>query len=116
MHFLWHISSNLVPVMTVYVGNKAVGSLIFVGLQFSVTDHFKEKEPGKAQSLPGVFFFYDLSPIKVKFTERRTSFFHFLTNVCAIVGGVFTVAGIIDAFVYHGQRAIRKKIDLGKHR
>jgi len=66
MHFLWHISSNLVPVMTVYVGNKAVGSLIFVGLQFSVTDHFKEKEPGKAQSLPGVFFFYDLSPIKVR--------------------------------------------------
>jgi hypothetical protein len=53
---------------------------------------------------------------QVKFTERRTSFFHFLTNVCAIVGGVFTVAGIIDAFVYHGQRAIRKKIDLGKHR
>jgi hypothetical protein len=32
------------------------------------------------------------------------------------VAGVFTVAGIIDAFVYHGQRAIRKKIDLGKHR
>ncbi len=30
------------------------------------------------------------------------------------VAGVFTVAGIIDAFVYHGQRAIRKKIDLGK--
>lgn len=66
MHFLWHISSNLVPVMTVYVGNKAVGSLISIGLQFSVTDHFKEKEPGKAQSLPGVFFFYDLSPIKVR--------------------------------------------------
>jgi hypothetical protein len=27
-----------------------------------------------------------ISP-QVKFTERRTSFFHFLTNVCAIVGG-----------------------------
>ncbi|KAB5568682.1 hypothetical protein DKX38_002475 [Salix brachista] len=41
---------------------------------------------GRHQSLPGVFFFYDLSPIKVTFTEEHISFLHFLTNVCAIVG------------------------------
>jgi hypothetical protein len=28
--------------------------------------------------------------------------------------GVFTVSGIIDSFVYHGQRAITKKRELGK--
>jgi hypothetical protein len=44
---------------------------------------------------------YDLSPIMVKFTEKQRSFAHFLTSVCAIVGGVFTVAGIIDSLVYH---------------
>ena len=42
-------------------------------------------------------------------------FLHFLTSVCAIIGGIFTVAGIIDAFVYHGGQAIKKKVDLGKH-
>ncbi|KAK9219608.1 hypothetical protein WN943_008254 [Citrus x changshan-huyou] len=82
--------------------------------QFSVTEHFRSSEQGRLQTLPGVFFFYDLSPIKVTFTEEHVSFLHFLTNVCAIVGGVFTVSGIIDAFIYHGQRAIKKKIEIGK--
>jgi hypothetical protein len=33
--------------------------------QFSVTEHFRSGEGGRMQALPGVFFFYDLSPIKV---------------------------------------------------
>ncbi|GLJ52131.1 hypothetical protein SUGI_1109040 [Cryptomeria japonica] len=82
--------------------------------QFSVTEHFRAMEFGMSGSLPGVFFFYDLSPIKVTFTEERASFLHFLTNICAIIGGIFTVSGIIDSFVYHGQRAIRKKVEIGK--
>ncbi|KAI4307371.1 hypothetical protein L6164_030570 [Bauhinia variegata] len=82
--------------------------------QFSVTEHFKSGEVGRLQSLPGVFFFYDLSPIKVTFTEEHNSFLHFLTNVCAIVGGVFAVSGILDSFIYHGQRAIKKKMEIGK--
>ncbi|VFR00353.1 unnamed protein product [Cuscuta campestris] len=82
--------------------------------QFSVTEHFKGSAAGQLQTLPGVFFFYDLSPIKVTFTEQHVSFLHFLTSVCAIVGGVFTVSGIIDSFIYHGQKAIKKKMELGK--
>ncbi|MCO5559472.1 hypothetical protein L7F22_013072 [Adiantum nelumboides] len=82
--------------------------------QYSVTEHFKTVEVGMGRSLPGVFFFYDLSPIKVNFNQRNTPFLHFLTNVCAIVGGVFTVFGIIDAFVYHGHKVIKKKIEIGK--
>ncbi|KAM0952896.1 putative endoplasmic reticulum vesicle transporter [Dioscorea sansibarensis] len=82
--------------------------------QFSVTEHFKGDAAGRIQSLPGVFFFYDLSPIKVTFTERHVPFLHFLTNVCAIVGGIFTVSGILDAFIYHSERAIKKKMELGK--
>jgi hypothetical protein len=52
--------------------------------------------------------------LQVKFVEERVSFLHFLTNVCAIMGGVFTVSGIIDSFIYHGHRAIKKKVELGK--
>ncbi|KAG8368684.1 hypothetical protein BUALT_Bualt15G0071300 [Buddleja alternifolia] len=83
--------------------------------QFSVTEHYKD-EVDRFRSLPGVFFFYDLSPIKVTFTEEHTPFLHFLTHICAIVGGMFTVAGIVDSFVYHGQKAIRKKMEIGKLR
>lgn len=82
--------------------------------QFSVTEHFKVDDAGRSHSIPGVFFFYDLSPIKVTFLEGYVSFLHFLTNVCAIVGGIFTVSGILDAFVYHGQRAIKQKMEIGK--
>ncbi|KAL2893881.1 putative endoplasmic reticulum-Golgi intermediate compartment protein 3 [Bienertia sinuspersici] len=32
--------------------------------QFSVTEHFKSASAGHFSTLPGVFFFYDLSPIK----------------------------------------------------
>lgn len=173
-----------------------------------MTEHFRSSEIGLFQSLPGVFFFYDLSPIKVgfllmaihkkyllvlqiylvmlvllellrklflcdsgtctftfglifivssgcipqvTFTEGHISFLHFLTNVCAIVGGnfkasfhllisnlsrkhasllmldwmhnnnvwvlcsgVFTVSGILDSFIYHGHRAVKKKMEIGK--
>lgn len=52
---------------------------------------------------------------QVNVVEQHRSFLHFLTNVCAIVGGVFTVAGILDSTVYHGHRLIRKKKELGKY-
>lgn len=57
---------------------------------------------------------YELSPIMVKFTESRKSFAHFLTGVCAIIGGVFTVAGLVDSLIYHSMRSLKKKIELGK--
>ncbi|KAG6521299.1 endoplasmic reticulum-Golgi intermediate compartment protein 3-like [Zingiber officinale] len=82
--------------------------------QFSVTEHFRNEDSGGIQIVPGVLFFYDLSPIKVTSTERYIPFLHFLTNVCAIVGGIFTVSGILDSFIYHGQRAVKKKMEIGK--
>ncbi|GER55520.1 endoplasmic reticulum-Golgi intermediatecompartment protein [Striga asiatica] len=84
--------------------------------QFSVTEHYKSSEEDHFRSPPGVFFFFDLSPIKVTFTEEHTSFLHFLTHICAIVGGIFTVAGIVDSFIYHGKKAMKKKMEIGKLR
>ena len=70
--------------------------------QYSVTDQFKSAhDPAAGFVLPGVFFIYDISPIMVKFTEKTMSFSYFLTSLCAIVGGVFTTAGIVDGLVYH---------------
>ena len=63
---------------------------------------------------PGVFFFYDVSPIRVKHTERRPPFLHFLTSVCAVVGGVWSVSGALDAALHGGAAAVRRKVDLGK--
>lgn len=46
--------------MYVYVTNVTVQSN-----QFSVTENFRPAAASTGRSLPGVFFFYDLSPIKV---------------------------------------------------
>lgn len=42
-------------------------------------------------AVPVAKFHYELSPMQVVITENRRSFSHFITNVCAIIGGVFTV-------------------------
>ncbi|KDD76673.1 endoplasmic reticulum vesicle transporter [Helicosporidium sp. ATCC 50920] len=101
-------------VPTTYIPFGGGGNSISTN-QFSVTEHFQRTGALRgAPDLPGVFFFYDLSPIHVRFLERRSSFFAFLTSVCAIVGGIFTVSGIVDATLYHGQKTLRKKLQMGK--
>ncbi len=40
--------------------------------------------------------------------------YHFLTSVCAIVGGIFTVIGFVDAAAFHGLNTLRAKVELGK--
>lgn len=83
--------------------------------QFSVTKHSKSASLYSGDAgMPGIFFSYELSPLMVKYTQTVKSIGHLLTNTCAIIGGTFTVASIIDAFLYHSVRAIQKKIELGK--
>ncbi|GAV69218.1 LOW QUALITY PROTEIN: COPIIcoated_ERV domain-containing protein, partial [Cephalotus follicularis] len=42
--------------------------------------------------IPVPKFHFELSPMQVLITENPKSFSHFITNVCAIIGGVFTVS------------------------
>lgn len=83
--------------------------------QFSVTLHGRDIDHAAGQSgLPGVFFMFEISPLVVQLTESNQSFLHFVTGLCAIIGGIFTVAGLIDSCLYNGMRSMRKKRELGK--
>lgn len=66
--------------------------------QYSVSK--QEQEAGFNGGLPGVFFMLDHSPMLVVYSETRPTFGSFLTSVCAIIGGVFSVASIIDNILY----------------
>lgn len=46
--------------------------------------------------MPAIYFRYDFSPLTVKFVEKKIGFAHFLVQVCAIIGGVFTVLGLVN--------------------
>ncbi|CAG0912935.1 unnamed protein product [Notodromas monacha] len=63
--------------------------------------------------IPALWFRYDLNPITVKYHEKRPPFYSFLTTVCAIVGGTFTVAGIIDSCIFTASEVL-KKFEIGK--
>ncbi|GAM20914.1 hypothetical protein SAMD00019534_040890 [Acytostelium subglobosum LB1] len=84
--------------------------------QYSVTEHYRllGKQGEELSGLPGLFFMYDLSPIMMRVVETSRSFATFLTRVCAIIGGVFTVAGIFDSFIYQTTKSFKRKVDLGK--
>lgn len=122
-YFLKIVSTELVPLS----GNPTYTN------QYSVTQNERVLAPG-AGGLPGlfpcpileirppsslsicsgVFFIMDISPMLIIYREERSSFTSFLTGVCAIVGGIFTVAGLFDRVVYRAERALMKKRQLGK--
>ncbi|XP_059608616.1 endoplasmic reticulum-Golgi intermediate compartment protein 3 [Phlebotomus argentipes] len=101
---------KIVPTLYVKRGGEAVHTN-----QFSVTRHQKVVSVVTGESgMPGIFFSYELSPLMVKYTEKENSLGHMATNICAIVGGIYTVAGIFYSMLHTSLNAIRKKIELGK--
>ncbi|KAK8162889.1 endoplasmic reticulum vesicle transporter-domain-containing protein [Phyllosticta citrichinensis] len=88
--------------------------------QYSVTSH-KRSLTGGADGeghkdrlharggIPGVFFSYDISPMKVINREARAkSFSAFLVGVCAVIGGTLTVAAAVDRALYEGSSRLKK--------
>ncbi|XP_074557529.1 uncharacterized protein LOC141813460 [Curcuma longa] len=75
--------------------------------QFSVTEYFVPMRDFD-RSWPAVFFLYDLSPITVTIREERRSFLHFLTRLCAVLGGTFALTGMLDRWMYRIIEAMTK--------
>ncbi|XP_021735343.1 endoplasmic reticulum-Golgi intermediate compartment protein 3-like [Chenopodium quinoa] len=67
--------------------------------QFSVTEYFSPMKDFD-RTWPAVYFLYDLSPITVTIREERRSFLHFLTRLCAVLGGTFALTGLLDRWMY----------------
>ncbi|KAF8895370.1 Sec1-like protein [Infundibulicybe gibba] len=63
--------------------------------------------------VPGAFFNFEISPILVVHSDTRQSFAHFITSTCAIVGGVLTVASLLDGVLFATGRALKKSGSAG---
>lgn len=74
--------------------------------QFSVTEHQRLVYPGTGRGLPGVFFFYEVSSLHVEMIEKRQGWVRFLTSVCAVVGGAFSVMMFADKFIYETSKIL----------
>ncbi|KAL0581151.1 vacuolar protein sorting-associated protein 45 [Marasmius crinis-equi] len=58
--------------------------------------------------VPGAFFNFEISPILVVHSDTRQSFAHFITSTCAIIGGVLTVASLLDSILFATTKALKK--------
>ncbi|XP_042501692.1 endoplasmic reticulum-Golgi intermediate compartment protein 3-like [Macadamia integrifolia] len=75
--------------------------------QFSVTEYFVPMHEFD-RMWPAVYFLYDLSPITVTIREEQRSFLHFITRLCAVLGGTFAVTGMLDRWMYRLLEALTK--------
>lgn len=64
-------------------------------------------------SPPAIIFRYEISAMEIKYQYTRKPLYHLLTMMCAIIGGIVTVAGVVDKILFNTQQMLMK-IDLGK--
>ena len=104
---------SVVPTTYTYRGGRALASS-----QFSATTNSQKVNMAEARQrgagTPGLYVSYDMSPIAITYREYQRTFAHFLTGVCAIVGGIFTITSLFDKAVYRGIHSLKEKVDLGK--
>ncbi|CAG9841113.1 unnamed protein product [Diabrotica balteata] len=61
-----------------------------------------------SHGIPGLFFKYDVSALRVAVKQERDSLGTFLARLCSIVGGVFVCSGIINAVVQFVLNQLKK--------
>ncbi|KAL7679707.1 putative endoplasmic reticulum vesicle transporter [Plasmopara halstedii] len=100
---------KIVP--TIY--SDKINENAFHSYQFSVTQQSNYFDPfGQMTSLPGTFFVFEISPFMVKVENDRVPLTHFLTKICAIIGGVISIAGFVDSFMYNSLH-VRRQSTIG---
>ena len=80
----------------------------FSSQQYSVTESSAGSNGLMGGARPsGVYFHYELSPIRVDYKETRNSLSEFLTGACAVVGGVATMSGLVHKAVVFVQSQVK---------
>ena len=69
-----------------------VSRCIFISFSFFLLLHCFIRTEAK--------FTYDLSPIAVSYTKRYRAWYDYFTSVMAIVGGTFTVVGMLESGIH----------------
>ena len=83
---------------------------------YSYSTMYNEFHPAKAKVharrleerlVPNAVFSYSVSPLRVVKTATAQSLGSLLTQLCAIVGGTWTVFGVLDGILFNGMKAIK---------
>ncbi|CAN0879735.1 Endoplasmic reticulum-Golgi intermediate compartment protein 3 [Linum grandiflorum] len=93
---------KIVPTEYRYISKEVVPTN-----QFSVTEYFSLIKDFD-RSWPGVYFMYDFSPITVTIKEEKRHFLHFITRLCAVLGGTFALTGVLDRWMFRIVESVTK--------
>lgn len=94
---------------TYYLDITPTKYLIGEDEEYSAHEYTYSSQTVNTHSMPAIFFKFELSPIFINYRVTTQSFFVFLIRVCAIVGGVYTVAGIIETLFLDTVESIKKE-------
>jgi len=100
MHYLKVIRTTI----SLLAHSDAIDMYHFTAASSTVTHH----------GSPAITFSYDLSPMQILIAEETEGLFRFVVYCFAILGGGFTVFGLVDGVLFHGTRMLREKVGLGK--
>mmetsp|Transcript_96201 Transcript_96201/g.170802 ORF Transcript_96201/g.170802 Transcript_96201/m.170802 type:complete len:390 (+) Transcript_96201:46-1215(+) len=78
--------------------------------QYSVTEYVKAIDArfvGHDVAATGLWMTYDFTPFEVRVNRTRKSLWHFLTECCAILGGIFAFSGMLDNFAHQMSKTER---------
>ena len=74
--------------------------------KYSVTS----AEHSDTERFPSAKFSYQISPMAVVISEGGTPLYTFLTNICAIIGGLFTVFSMLNTAADSAVKTFKKTI------
>jgi thiol-disulfide isomerase/thioredoxin len=99
-HFVNHFGSmshehSIKVVSTHYETGTLLGHEDILGYQMSTSNHQYDATP----NVPEAKFSYDLSPTAVVISQAGRRWYEFVTSLCAIIGGMFTVASLLNGIV-----------------
>ena len=105
----------------IYLSNKESTSTN----QYSVTSHERPIEGGpdpdhknavhSRGGIPGVFFSYDISPMRVLQREQRQkTFAEFFSGIIAVCGGILVLSQLLDRIIFEGGKMYQSKDISGK--
>ena len=91
-----------------YYLNVVRATVMIRGKPTEVYQYTISKSYGITRDIPALFFKYEMSPLYVRYELKQKSIWHFIVNICAIIGGVYTAFSILDAVVYSSVSKIFK--------
>lgn len=74
----------------------------FNSYSYSLNHNSKQSQNG----LGLISMIYDFTPVNMKITKERRDLPHFIVSLCAIVGGVFVIFGLVNRFLLSVQEQV----------